>query len=118
MPYVLETTSACAGEASALAAASARKWTMNSNLDYYHNTLSKAESPAFVQLSYKREETKEVVGVFRLDLPLLLAARHIRTEPADAADSENVRVRFVRRTNGSFYIQANDDAPALKIAAA
>jgi len=64
------------------------------NARHYHRCVRLADSPWFVELSWRANANSAVhrVGLCELDLPKLLKAGHIRRERADS--DEEVRLRF------------------------
>ena len=85
------------------------------NQQHYHRAVALKESPYYVALAWRAERGSPVhdLGIYRLDLLCLLQRQHIRVESPQRSDQ--VRVRFFRAADGWIYIQANIDAPALKV---
>lgn len=89
----------------------ARRWTMNSNLDYYVKT-NEPERVIELDLSYKRPDGRvERVGSFRLDLPAL-ERRGLVTRRGDVFDIK------VSRDAGRYWlgVRAADRAPLTEFA--
>jgi len=92
-----------------------RDWTGNDESARNHNSVVRlSESPLRLRLSWKRgpNDQARLIGVFDLDLPGLLAARHVRLEPSAP---NSVRLRFFHGTDEVIYIQVNSQTPGLPI---
>ena len=84
-----------------------RRWTMNSNLDYYVRT-GETEPRILLNLKYKeRSGAVTSVGTFRLDL-VELATKGVVTSRT-AAGGEVFDVKIVKR-RGSFWLQVREGA--------
>ena len=80
----------------------------------HHGVVHLGESPLYLDFSWRRSARDPIqfVGIFRLDLPGLLAQGFVRTEPKDSYGPE-IRLRIVRARDGDFYIQVKQDGPQL-----
>src|SRR5688572_8610330 len=86
-----------------------RQWTLrDDNGRHYHNIVRLSESPLYLALSWRETAAAAVkpVGVFRLDLRKLLAKGYIRYE-SEKGKGDAVRLRVVRRDDGTFCVQVN-----------
>lgn len=91
-----------------------KKWTLREdNHSHYHGVVSLADSPIYLELSWRRTAESPVhrVGLFRLNLPGLLQGGFVRYEPADSSGPE-VRLRIVR-AEGQFFVQVRPDGPRI-----
>jgi hypothetical protein len=116
---VSETHPLCAMVSGAPTGASVRNWTLRAdNNAHHHGRVRLAESPLYLDLSWRPSATERVehVGVFRLDLPGLLQGRFIRHDPA-GSDGPEVRLRVVRTSDGRFYIQSRAAQPRVELPA-
>lgn len=96
-----------------------RQWTLREdNNSHHHGIVRLSESPLDLDLSWRSTaaDTRQRVGVFRLDLVALLRAGCIRSEPS-GSEQADVRLRIVRAKDGGFYIQARQDSPRILLAA-
>ena len=94
-----------------------RSWVLNDSTNSnYHDVVHLGESPLYLNLSWRWNAKNNVnfVGIFRLNLPGLLAKGYVRPEPKDGYGPE-IRLRIVRSKDGHFFIQVNQDGPALKM---
>ncbi|MHB8136062.1 MAG: hypothetical protein ACYDH1_17780 [Anaerolineaceae bacterium] len=94
-----------------------RSWVLNDSANSNFNGVVRlGESPLYLNLSWRWNAKNPVnfVGIFRLDLPGLLAKGYVRPEPKDGYGPE-IRLRIVRSKDGHFFIQVNQDGPALKM---
>ncbi|MGH9896809.1 MAG: hypothetical protein ACREA0_33380 [bacterium] len=97
--------------------AASRQWTLrDDNQGHHHGVVRLSESPLYLALSWKETaaDPEQPVGVFRLDLRGLLEAGYIRHDPVGSS-GDDVRLRVVRRADGTFWIQAKDAGPALEM---
>ena len=95
--------------------AKTRKWVLNDATNYhYHGVVRLEESPLYLQFSWRHSSNDPIqfVGVFELDLPGLLQDGYVRLEYEEANNSE-IRLRIKHKKDNNFYIQVNDDKPAL-----
>jgi len=93
-----------------------REWTIrDDNNHHYHNQVSLAESPLVIKLRWRATARDPVhdVGLFRLNLPRLLARGLIREERSTRARGD-VRVRFVSES-GRIYLQMRDGESRMQI---
>jgi hypothetical protein len=93
-----------------------RHWTLRAdNHNHHHGVVSLAESPLYLDLSWKpnTDGVEQRVGLFRLDLAALLAGGYVRVE-GDEADGM-VRLRVFRSNDGKFWIQTRGDAAAMQL---
>jgi hypothetical protein len=96
--------------------ASARRWTLRAdNHSHHHGVVSLSESPLYLDLSWKptTDGVEQRVGLFRLDLPALLAGGYVRVE-GDEADGK-IRLRVFRSDDGKFWIQIRANGPAMQL---
>jgi len=86
------------------------------NQQHYHGIVSLADSPFLIELRWKPTSTgaEQLVGLYRLRLPELLAADFVRFEREGAA-GDSVRLRFYRGEEGVVFIQSRTDRPGLPI---
>jgi hypothetical protein len=98
--------------------ATARQWTLRAdNHNNHHGVVSLSESPLYLDLSWKPTTAgvEQRVGLFRLNLPSLLAGGYVRVE-GDEADGK-VRLRVFRSADGKFWIQTRGEGPAMQLPA-
>ena len=82
-----------------------RRWTMNSNLDYYVRT-GETEPKILLKLGYKgKSGSVSNVGTFRLDL-VSLAAKGVVTSRM-TPDGEVFDIKIVKR-RGSYWLQVRE----------
>ena len=96
--------------------ARSRCWTLrDDNRGHYHAVVSLSESPLYLTLSWRVNAHSPVVfaGHYILDLHSLLRGGYIRNEPKHSKGND-VRVRIIR-SDGGFYIQANNVGPKIKM---
>jgi hypothetical protein len=88
------------------------------NHQHYHRRVPIASSPLFVRLAWRATKASPVhaIGLFRLDLPILLREGYVRLE--QPLDPDEVRVRFYRSDDQLIYVQVLADAPRLLVARA
>jgi hypothetical protein len=97
--------------------AASRRWVLrDDNQQHYHNRISLADDPTYLELVWKPSVRgrEQVVGVYRLHLAQLLAGGYVRRED-DSIPAEEIRLRFVRGHRGVVSIQARLDQPALPV---
>jgi hypothetical protein len=97
--------------------AASRRWVLrDDNQQHYHNRISLADDPTYLELVWKPSVRgrEQVVGVYRLHLAQLLAGGYVRREP-DGLSAEDIRLRFVHGHRGVVSIQARQDQPSLPI---
>lgn len=95
----------------------ARRWVLrDDNQQHYHGVVRLSESPAYLELLWKRDShgREQRVGLYRLHLPELLAGGYVRYEREDVAGDE-LRLRFCRGDGGVVYIQSRADRPAIEV---
>jgi hypothetical protein len=86
------------------------------NRQHYHGVVSLAESPFEIELRWKptSDGAEQLVGLYRLRLPELLAADFVRFE-REGIPGDGVRLRFHRGDQGVVSIQSRADRPGLPI---
>ena len=92
--------------------AGSREWTGNAaNDDHHHGLVSINETPFYIRLLWQSPNEGETVevGSYKLSLQRLASAGFAR------AQGRQVRLRFVRDSDGTVAIQANDASPALPV---
>ncbi|PKO04922.1 MAG: hypothetical protein CVU41_14270 [Chloroflexi bacterium HGW-Chloroflexi-3] len=97
------------------AGATTRKWVLNDATNSnHHEVVRLEESPLYLQFSWRHSSKDPIqfVGIFQLDLPGLLQQGYVRLEN-DESNSPEIRLRIKHKNDGNFYIQVNDDKPAL-----
>lgn len=110
-------SSLCARVHSPPVGAHIREWTLRrDNHAHFHRNISAAESPLYLDLSWREDSASDKihVGVFRLDLGGLLAAGFIRPDPIGSTGAQ-VRLRVILRDNGRFYLQTRNSGPRLPL---
>lgn len=92
-----------------------RDWTGNDkSARNHHGVVDLHESPLRLRLSWRRSpcDPAQLIGVFDLDLPGLLAGHYVRVEPGTR---NGIRLRFYHGSDDVIYIQANRDGPGMPI---
>ncbi len=92
-----------------------RKWVLNdASNSNHHGVVNLGESPLYLHFSWRRSALDPIqfVGIFRLDLPGLLHSGYVRIEPQEPKNKK-IRLRIVHRNDENFYIQVNNNKPAL-----
>lgn len=90
-----------------------RKWTGNDDdAGHYHGLLDANEVPCVISLHWqsKRAGRTVHVGTYNISLRELARAGFAQTKPGD-----KVRLRFVRKRNGTIEIRPNSSSPGLPI---
>lgn len=103
--------------AHAPAGAFVRTWTLrDDNHQHMHGTVRISESPLHFRLYWRPDVhgAVEEIGLFRLHLGALLAARYIRPEP-EHGPGDALRLRFHRGDDGQVGIRVRGDTPALVV---
>lgn len=93
------------------------RWVIrDDNQQHYHGVVSLADSPFLIELRWKPRSNgaEQLVGLYRLRLPELLAADFVRFEREGTA-GDSVRLRFYRGEEGVVFIQSRADRPGLPI---
>lgn len=94
-----------------------RRWVLrDDNQQHYHGVVRLSEGPCYIEFHWKpdRQGQEQLVGRFRLNLPELLAADHVRFE-REMEKGDDIRVRFYRGSGGAVYLQSRSDRPGLRI---
>ena len=94
-----------------------RRWVLrDDNARHYHGVVRLRSRALYLELRWKASEgaPEQLVGRYRLHLPELLAADHVRFEREEQQGDE-VRLRVYRGSGGVIYIQTRADRPALPI---
>ena len=91
-----------------------RRWNLRAEYQggHHHAKVPLSDHPLYLELSWHLAKNDQVhrVGVFRFDLIGLLRDGYIRRDPMDSLD-DFVRLRIVRDSDGSFYVQTNQRGP-------
>jgi hypothetical protein len=116
--YPLSTESHLVERLDALAQGVGRlRWVIrDDNRQHHHGIVKLSSSPLFIELSWKPNHggPEQLVGLYRLNLPELLARNLVRFEKENEVGDE-IRLRFYRGDEGIVYIQARGDRPSLPI---
>jgi hypothetical protein len=97
--------------------AACRRWVLrDDNERQHHGIVRLDETPLCIELHWKADARarEQLVGVYRLHLPELLAADHVRYEK-EGSPGGDVRLRFVRGDRGVVLIQSRADRPGLAV---
>lgn len=94
-----------------------RRWVLrDDNAQHHHGIVPLSSRALYLELHWKESDgaAEQLVGRYRLHLPELLAADHVRFEREDEK-GRDVRLRVFRGAEGVIYIQSRADRPALPI---
>ena len=98
--------------------AARRNWILRDDYGHHHHCrMHLPKEPLYLELHWRLTANDPVrfVGVFRLDLTGLLRDDYIRPDPKGSNGSK-VRLRIVRASDGSFYVQTDGRGPRLLLA--
>ena len=90
-----------------------RHWIGNdANGRHHHGMIPVEELTVDIHLEWKADAAArpQEVGCYRLQIPVLLAARFVRTDGPG-----HVRLRFVHAEDGNVYIQTRANQPRLVV---
>ena len=90
-----------------------RTWVLRrDNHAHHHGVVHLSGSPLYLNLSWREDRNSPAhhVGLFRLDLPRLLASKFIRHEPTHST-GPRLRLRIIHRPGPRFAIQVRSGDP-------
>jgi hypothetical protein len=93
------------------------RWVIrDDNHQHHHGVVRLSSSPIFIELKWKPSQggDEQLVGLYRLSLPELLARDFVRFE-RENENGDAIRLRFYRGAEGIVYIQSRGDRPSLPI---
>ena len=93
------------------------RWVIrDDNNQHYHGVVRLKDSPFLIELKWKptSEGEEQLVGLYKLRLPELLAGDFVRFERENTV-GDTLRLRFYRGVGGVILIQSRADRPGLPI---